>query len=267
MIAGKEQKIVGQKKGVLVTGAGSGIGQATALECARKGYRVAILGRAVPKLQSTRELLQEYTDDTLLLQADVSDAAQMQDVYNRIDSSWGHLDAVVANAGINGVWAPLEHMEPEEWDDTIRINLRGTFLTVKYAIPFLKKSKGGIVITSSELGTRVFTRYGCTAYCSTKAAQVAFGKQQAVELAQFKIRVNTVCPGWIDTDITVTQTFKNTDYFKQWVEYPYGVIPLTDGELPSPDCVAKVIAFLLSEDASHITGTEVYIDGGESLVL
>jgi NAD(P)-dependent dehydrogenase (short-subunit alcohol dehydrogenase family) len=254
-------------KRALVTGAGSGIGKATALLLAERGTSVAVLGRTESELRKTAEEIKALGAQTLLLLADISNASQMRCAYEHVAVEWGCLDAVVANAGINGVWAPLEYLEPDEWDQTMNINLRGTFLTVKYAIPLMKQAGGSVVVTSSELGTRVFSRSGSTAYACTKAAQVAFVKQQALELAQYKIRVNVVCPGWIKTEVEDNMKIRRLEELQTWAEYPKGVIPLTGGVLPEARTVAKLIAFLVSDDADHITGTEVYIDGAESLLL
>jgi len=108
---------------------------------------------------------------------------------------------VFANAGINGVWAPLEELSPEAWDKTLNINLRCTFLTIKYAVPFLKKQGGSIIVTLSVNGTRMFSNTGASAYATSKAGQVALTKMIALELAQDKVRANVICPGAIETEI------------------------------------------------------------------
>jgi len=180
----------------------------------------------------------------------------------------GRLDIVFANAGINGIWAPIDEIEPEEWDRTINTNLRGTFLTVRYAVPHLKKAGGGaIVVTSSINGTRVFSNPGTTAYSCTKAAQVAFVQIQAVELAKHKIRVNAVCPGWIETEINENTGKRDLEKAAVPKEYPEGDIPLTGNEPGNAMQVAELVLFLVSDRASHITGTPVWIDGGESLLI
>ena len=117
---------------------------------------------------------------------------------------------VFANAGINGAMAPIETMEIEDWNQTHDINLRGTFATVKYAIPYLKDQGGSILITSSINGNRVFSGIGFSAYSTTKAGQVAFMKMAALELARYKIRVNAICPGAIETNID-QNTFPSDD--------------------------------------------------------
>ena len=164
------------------------------------------------------------------------------------------------------VLAPIEDLTPDEWDNTINTNLKGTFHTVKYAIPLLKKQGGSIVITSSVNGNRVFSNIGMSAYSTSKAGQMAFGKMAALELAKYKIRVNIICPGAINTNIG-----KNTDKrpelekVKIPVEFPEGRHPLED-KPGQPEDVAKLVSFLSSDEASHITGTEVFIDGAESLL-
>ena len=116
--------------------------------------------------------------------ADTADDKQMRLLFAAIKKQFGHLDFVFANAGVNGVWAPIEQLKPKEWDDTIRNNLRGTYLTVHLAVPLMKKRGGSIVITSSINGTRTFTSAGASAYSTTKAGRLALGQMLALELAE-----------------------------------------------------------------------------------
>lgn len=191
----------------------------------------------------------------------------MQQAIQQTVDQWGRLDIVFANAGINGVWAPLEELEPDEWNKTINVNLTGTFLTVKYAVPYLKKQGGAVVITSSVNGTRIFSNTGATAYASTKAAQVAFAKMIALELAQDRIRVNVICPGAIETNIEESTEQRDLEEIREPVKFPEGSIPLTDGKPGSSEQVAQLVLFLVSDASSHITGTEMWIDGAESLLM
>ena len=115
---------------------------------------------------------------------------------------------------MNGVWAPIDELKPEEWDETVRINLRGTFLTVHHAVPLMKKAGGSIAITSSINGTRTFTTAGASAYATTKAGQLAFGQMLAIELAQHRIRVNVICPGSIGTEISDNTKQRHTERTK-----------------------------------------------------
>src|SRR5215216_4756437 len=160
----------------LITGGGEGIGRATALLFAREGAKVAVLGRHRENLDPVVDLISAEHGEAMPVCADVSDPGEMQAAIKEVIDKWGRLDIVFANAGINGVWAPLEELEPDEWDRTLSINLKGTFLTVKYAVPHLKKRGGSIIVTSSVNGTRVFSNTGASAYATSKAGQVAFCK-------------------------------------------------------------------------------------------
>jgi NAD(P)-dependent dehydrogenase (short-subunit alcohol dehydrogenase family) len=186
--------------------------------------------------------------------------------YATLGREWDHLDIVVANAGINGVWAPLDQLKVDEWDTTLQINLRGTFLTVKEALPLLKISGGSVVVVSSINGNRIFSNSGATAYSCSKAGQVAFAKMVALELAKNRIRVNVVCPGAIDTNIDDSTERRDLDGLHLPVEFPEGDVPLTGGGPGEADQVAELITFLASDAASLITGTEVYIEGAQSLL-
>lgn len=249
----------------LVTGVGSGIGASAARLLAQQGVRVGALGKTETRLQGTVAAIEQERGAALALVADVSEPVQMEEAVRRTVERWGRLDIVVANAGINGVWAPLEDLAPEEWEQTLRVNLMGTFLTLKYAVPHLKRQGGAVVITSSVNGTRNFSNTGATAYSCSKAGQVAFAKMAALELARHRIRVNVICPGAIDTGINETTEARNLDQARVPVEFPRGWHPLR-GEPGTPDQVAQLILFLVSDAAEHITGTEMWIDGGESLL-
>ena len=150
-------------KVALVTGAGSGIGKAAAQLLAIEGAKVAALGRTQEEIEKTVTQIQASQGEAIPLVADISQPEQMQQATEQIINRWGRLDIVFANAGINGVWAPLEELAPEEWDKTLNINLKGTFLTVKYAVPYLKKQGGSVIVTSSVNGTRIFSNTGATA--------------------------------------------------------------------------------------------------------
>lgn len=254
-------------KVALVTGAGSGIGEAAAKLLAKEGAKVAALGRTEDELKEVVEQIQQSGGEAMPVIADISEADKMQQAYQQVAEKWGRLDIVFANAGINGVWAPIEELKPEEWEKTIKINLTGTFFTVKYAVPYLKKQGGSVIITSSINGTRVFSNTGATAYSSTKAGQVAFAKMVALELAEHQVRVNVICPGAISTSIDQNTQQRNIDSVKEPVEFPEGQIPLTDGKPGTSEQVAQLVLFFASEASSHITGTEMWIDGGQSLLL
>ena len=253
-------------KVAVVTGAGSGIGRASALLMARHGAKVLLIDIDRERVERVKERIERDGGVALAGNCDISQPESLQNCYKEAVEAWGKIDIVFANAGINGTKAPIETMELEEWDRTINTNLRGTFATVKYAIPHLKEKGGSIIITSSINGNRVYTSFGFSAYSTTKAGQVAFMKMAALELAQFKIRVNAICPGAISTNIDLSTDEKpELEEVTIPIEYPAGDQPLANGP-GKPSQVAQLVLFLASDDSSHITGTEVYIDGAESLI-
>ncbi|WP_230530331.1 SDR family oxidoreductase [Microvirga roseola] len=255
-------------KVALVTGAGSGIGKATALLFAKQGARVGVLSRTEDEIRKTAEEIERSGGKAIPLVADVSREDQMKKAVEDLVQAYGRLDIVFANAGINGVWAPIDELKPEEWDRTVNINLRGTYLTIHYAVPHLKKAGGGsIIITASINGSRTFTSAGATAYSATKAAQVAMAQMLAVELAKHQIRVNVVCPGRIGTQIMENTSQRNTEEAEFPAEFPSGEIPLTGHEAGESEDVAELVLFLASKRAKHITGSPVWVDGGQSLIV
>lgn len=253
-------------KVAIVTGGGSGIGRATVLEFARSGAKVALLDRTVENAEKVRQQVEKEGGEAVVIECDIEQPQQVEEAVKQAAEKWGRLDIVFANAGINGAMAPIETMDIESWDQTIHINLRGTFATVKYAIPYLKDNGGSILINSSINGNRVFSNIGFSAYSTTKAGQVAFMKMAALELAQYKIRVNAICPGAIQTNID-DNTYPSDDLKEVQikVEFPDGDQPLEEGP-GRPDQVGKLALFLASDDSDHITGTEIYCDGAESLL-
>jgi NAD(P)-dependent dehydrogenase (short-subunit alcohol dehydrogenase family) len=185
----------------LVTGAGSGLGKAAALRLAKAGADVAVLGRTREEIEETADEIVRCGRRALALTSDISKEAEMEAALSKLADTFRRLDIVFANAGINGTWAPIKDLSPDDWRRTIAINLTGTFLTVHYAIPLMEREGGSIVITSSINGTRTFTTAGASAYSTTKAGLVAFAQMAALELAKHRIRVNVVCPGAIESEI------------------------------------------------------------------
>ncbi len=249
-----------------VTGGGSGIGRAAAIRLAEAGAKVAVFSRTEEELEETCATVKQHGGTCLAIAGDVADYDTLVAAVKQTEKAFGRLDIVFANAGINGVWAPLDELKPEEWEKTLRINLTGTFLTVKAALPMLKKRGGSVIVCSSVNGTRMFSNTGATAYACSKAGQVAFARMAALELAKHKIRVNTVLPGAITTEIEESTHRRNVEDEKEPVEFPAGAIPLTDGKPGSPEQVADVVVFLASDAASHVTGVEIFVDGGQSLL-
>lgn len=255
-------------KVALVTGAGEGIGKAAAKLFAKEGAIVGCLGRTEENIRKVVDEIEAAGGKAMIILADIANVDEMEKAYKTLTDEHGRLDIVFANAGINGVLAPIEELKPEEWRETVDNNLTGTFLTVKYAIPYLKKQGGGaIVITASINGTRYFANPGGHAYSATKAGQVSFAQTAALELAKDKIRVNVVCPGAIETNIDDSTEKRDTENTHLPIEAPEGEIPLTDGAKGTAEQVADLVLFLVSNRSSHITGTPIWIDGAQSLLI
>jgi NAD(P)-dependent dehydrogenase (short-subunit alcohol dehydrogenase family) len=250
----------------LVTGGGEGIGRATALLLAAEGARVAVLGRHRDNLDPVVREIEGAGGRAMAVVADVAQAEPMRRAVREVVEAWSRLDVLFANAGINGVWAPIEELTPEEWDETIATNLRGTFLSLKYAAPHLKRRGGSVIVNSSINGTRIFSNTGATAYACSKAAQVAFAKMMALELAQDRVRVNVICPGAIDTAIDENTEKRRLDEVRTPVEFPEGGRHPLEDRPGRSEQVARLVLFLASDASDHITGTEMWIDGGESLL-
>ncbi|SDK18761.1 SDR family oxidoreductase [Sediminibacillus albus] len=254
-------------KTAVVTGAGSGIGRASALKLAASGAKVALVDIKEENAAQVKQDIGDAGGEAMIIEADVSVPLQVEDCIQKVVMTWGRLDFVFANAGVNGRLAPIEDLPPEEWDQTMTNNLKSTFLTVKYAIPAMRKQGGSIVITSSINGNRTFSGIGMSAYSSSKAGQMAFGKMAALELAEYQIRVNVICPGAIETNIgeNTHADKENLEKVKIPIEFPEGNQPL-EHRAGKPEQVADLIRFLASDESSHITGTELFIDGAESLL-
>ena len=248
----------------LVTGAGSGIGEAATKLLVGEGARVAALGRTADELE---QVVGELGDAAMAIVADISKAEDMERAVGQVVDRWGRLDVVFANAGVNGVWAPIEELSPEEWRRTLDINLTGTFLTIKYAVPLLRRRGGSVIITSSVNGTRIFSNTGASAYSCSKAGQVALAKMLSLELAPHKVRINVICPGAIATDIDDNTERRGLEQARIPVEFPEGKVPLTGGRAGTAEQVGRLVLFLASDASDHITGTEIWIDGAESLLM
>ncbi|MEK3865317.1 SDR family NAD(P)-dependent oxidoreductase [Paenibacillus sp. FSL H7-0716] len=255
-----------QDKVAVVTGAGSGIGKATAIRFAQHGAKVYMLDRTPEDSYETKREIESIGGTATVIECDVSNPGLVEESIRKVGKAAGKIDIVFANAGINGTWSPIETLEIEDWDQTLDTNLRSTFATVKYAIPLMKENGGSIIITSSINGNRVFSNIGASAYSSSKAGQVAFMKMAALELAQYGIRVNAICPGSIDTQIG-DNTYKSDELqeVKIPVEFPEGNHPLENAP-GKPEQVANLVLFLASDESFHVTGTEIYVDGAESLL-
>jgi NAD(P)-dependent dehydrogenase (short-subunit alcohol dehydrogenase family) len=160
----------------LVTGAGSGIGAAAAVKLAEAGADIAVLSRSRDEMKAVAGKIRSLGRKSHVITASIADAAAAaQDAFSQVVNNLGRLDVLFANAGINGTWVPIEQLKPEEWDETMSFNLRGTFLCLHEAVPLMKARGGSIIINSSINGTRPFTTAGASAYATSKARQLALG--------------------------------------------------------------------------------------------
>lgn len=251
----------------LVTGAASGIGRAIAELLAAAGCRIGALDIRSDDLVPVVEGIRARGGQALALVADLRLPAAVAAAADRLGAEYGGIDIVCANAGINGTWAPVDDLEPDEFDEIMAVNLRGTFLTMKYTVPWLRKGGGAVVMTSSVQGAHIVQTPGSVAYAASKAAIAVMARKLALELARDRIRVNSVSPGAIDTPINDRTVRRNLERVKVPVEFPEGTLPLTGGAMIEPVEVAKLVRFLVSHDASFITGVDVVIDAGASLLV
>ena len=249
----------------LVTGAGSGIGKGAAMRLAREGAKVGVLSRTDVQILDVVQEIRDGGGEAMPLIADVSKSDQLQRAITELAEAYGGIQVVVANAGVNGLWAPIEQISEDDWDYTMDINLKGTFMTIKYALPWLRQSGGAIAVVASVNGTRIFSNTGATAYACSKGGQVIMTKMLAPELAHDHVRINVICPGSIRTEISDNTVISNQDIV--WpVTFEKGQIPLTRDQPGTIEQCADLIHFLVSDASAHITGTELWIDGAQSLI-
>ena len=243
-------------KVALVTGGSSGIGLAIAQRFAREGAFVFLTGRRRAELEKAAKLI---GPEPAAIQADVASLEDLDKVYQEIRQRKGRLDVLVANAG-GGTFAPLGAISEEHFDQTFGTNVRGTLFTVQKALPLLSEG-ASIILTGSTAGSEGIAAFGV--YAATKAAIRSFARSWATDLKERKVRVNVISPGPIETPglaALAPDDVSRERLYRAFVEQ----IPL--GRLGQPDEVAKVASFLASDDASFVSGIELFVDGGAAQV-
>ena len=241
-------------KVALVTGATSGIGLATVRAFAREGAIVIINGRSEEKGLEIERELKDKGYDVVFIKADVSKSSEVKAMFKRVEETLGKLHILVNNAGVPS-FASLMELTEEEWDRVININLKGVFLCSKYAVPLMIKSGGGVIINVSSVLGLVGSR-GELAYCASKGGVIALTRAMALELAQYNIRVNCVCPGSVETKM-----FKKVIERKGYEVIMKGLESIPLKRPAKPEEIAEVILFLASDMSSYMTGSVIIVDG------
>ena len=242
-----------ENKVALITGATSGIGEATARLFANLGANVVLCGRNTQKGRVIESDILKNGNEACFIQCDISKEEQAKNLIVKTVEKYGKIDILFNNAGVMLPSMEIERMSSEDWLKTFDININGMFFVTKYAKPYLLKEKGTIINNASIAGLQYYAAGRSYAYSASKAAVVQFSYQMAKNYAQEGIRVNCIAPGIVDTLILGDRD--RSEYAKR--------VPL--GRLAEPEDVAKVVAFLASDDASYLTGVVLPIDGGVSL--
>ena len=247
-------------KVAIVTGAGSGIGRASANILAAHGARVIASDRDEAAASDTAGLIASAGRIAIAMKSDVSRDGDLEQLVSRVIETWGQLDILHSHAGIQ-VEGTLEQVEPAGMDASWQINVRAHFMAARLAVPHMKRQGGGsIVITASNSG--VLYDREMIAYATSKHAVVAMTRQIALDYARFNIRVNALCPGWVDTPF-------NAPFMKQMggrdalESYVHQKIPM--GRWASTAEIAEALLFLASDRSSFMTGQALVVDGGECL--
>jgi NAD(P)-dependent dehydrogenase (short-subunit alcohol dehydrogenase family) len=248
-----------QDKIALITGAASGIGRASALRFAAEGARVVVADIQDPLGEDTVAAIRAAGGAACFVHADVSRAEDAKGMVDVAVARFGRLDILFNNAGV-GKHIPFDALTEAEWDRIVDINLRGVFLGCRYGVPALQRAGGGVILnTASQSGLQGHPNN--QAYCAAKAGVINFTRSLAKDLARHNIRVNAICPGGTDTPIlrAYIPAGESPDYVARMVA------PHTPfGRLARPEEIAAAALFLVSDDASFVSGVALPVDGAAS---
>ena len=243
-----------KNKVVIVTGGTSGIGFAIAKLFSEEGARVVI---ASDKSENGNDIAKSISSDCLFVQTDVREESQIKNLLSETIKKFERLDILVNSAGVYSFsQSDIAQMPTADFDWIMNVNFRGIFLTAKFSIPELLKTKGNIINISSSLG--IVPEKESAIYCASKSAVIMFSKAIALQFPEKGLRVNSICPGPIDTPM-LHRAFSKKKEYDEYLE----MNPMK--RAGTPEEVAKLALFLASEDAGYITGGVYTIDGGESL--
>ena len=250
-------------KVALITGAGSGFGRATALLFAGEGAKIVVADLNPETGNQTVDLIKNEGNEAFFVQADVSQSADVEKMIVFAKDTYGKLDILYNNAGMPMANTPVEFVDEDVWDRILEVNAKSIFLGAKYAVPIMKEQGGGVIINTSSVSC-VRPRPGLSVYTASKAAATYLTKSLAIELAPKNIRVNSISPVAADTPMlpgfVQERHRQNMDRVK---EATLATIPL--GRLTEVEDVAKAALYLASDDASMVTGVDLYVDGGRSI--
>ena len=245
-------------KSVLVTGGGSGIGLAAALAFAREGARVAVADVSAQRGRKALAALRAAGGEAVFLRGDVSRESDARRLVEGTVAAFGRLDVLFNNAGIL-LEAPVHEMAEADWDRILAVNLKGAFLVAKHAVRAMLRQGGGAIVNTGSVNSLVGDAEAA-AYCASKAGVALLTKSMALAYAKDHIRVNAVCPGWVETRMfqqeADTRGVSLADYRVQaGSQHPIG-------RVGRPAEIAEVVLFLASDEASYVTGSLVVADGG-----
>ena len=243
-------------KVVVITGAGSGIGRACALEFAKAGATVVVADINLQGAQDTVEQIKAIDGNAVAVKTDVSQPESVIQLVELTIKKYSKINALINNAAIQ-INKTIEHTTFLEWNQQLSINVGGIFLCSKYFLPYLRETKGSIVNMSSVNG--FFVEPMCAGYCTTKAAIIGMTKAMAIDHGNEGIRVNCICPGYIDAGLAEGYFQSQPDPLKAREEA--GKLHAL-WRIVRPEEVGRVAVFLASEDASFMTGASVVVDGG-----
>ncbi|HSD04967.1 MAG TPA: SDR family oxidoreductase [Nitrosopumilaceae archaeon] len=237
-------------KVAIVTGGSRGIGKATAKLFVQEGANVMITAKDPVRLENAaKEIGASFVAGDTRNQNDVKNAVK------KTIEKFGRIDILVNNAGIFPQIKPLHKISDQEWNEVIDVNLTGPFRFTREVIPFMEKNGGSIINISSDAGLKAFENFEADAYTASKGALVLLTKAWAIEYSKSKIRVNCVCPGVVETDMTKPYLTSESDRQMVAAEYPIGRIGTVED-------VAKAILYFASDDSSWTTGAILALDGG-----
>jgi NAD(P)-dependent dehydrogenase (short-subunit alcohol dehydrogenase family) len=244
-------------KVAIITGGTSGIGEATALLFAKEGARVAITGRSAERGAAVVGRIKQNGGDGIFLRADVSVAEDCEAAVKETLRAFGKLDVLFNNAGVYYPQTALECSE-REWDEQIDVNLKGTFLMSKFALPAMIAQGRGVIVNNSS-GWGIVGGDHAVAYCASKGGVVLMTKAMAIDHGTQGIRVNCICPGDVETPMLPADAKMRG---LKWADYMAGCASRPLGRVGTAEEIAKAVLFLASDDSSFMTGAALVVDGG-----